>query len=171
MRRALLPLSSALVLSLVAALHGQSTQPTHDDAAAKLFESVGKAYSSARSLALSGTISFDVDAAGNPQKQSAEFTTSFAAPARFRHEVKDQLLVVSNGEKTLIYSPEAKQYAESPALIERCAADKLPEPLPMLLRDQNPALLLAVCTDAAAALVPSDASLSSGEDVVLDQAS
>lgn len=160
-----------VVLSLVTASRGQSTQPTRDDAAVKLLDAVGQAYSSARSLSLAGTISFDLDAAGNPQKQSAEFSTSFAAPALFRHEVKNQLLVVSNGEKTLIFSPEAKQYAESPALRERCDADKLPEPLVMLLREQNPALMFAVCNDAPGALVPADASLSSDEDVILEQTS
>jgi peroxiredoxin/outer membrane lipoprotein-sorting protein len=172
MTRALLPLLSALVLLVAPASLGQSTPPTpstHDDAAVKLLESVGQAYSAVKSLELSGTISFDVDAAGNPQNQSADFTTTFSAPMRFRHEVKDQLLVVSNAEKTLIYSPEAKQYAESPALSERCAVDKLPEPLPMLLREQNPALLLAMCSDAASALVPADASLTSSEDVVLNE--
>lgn len=170
MKQVLLPLTVSVVFVLSSMSVGQSTQPTRDEASARLLESVGQAYSSAKSLNLVGTISLDVDAAGRQQKQSAQFTTSFAAPAKFRHEVKDWILVVASGEKTLIYDPRANQYAEAAALADRVPCSKLPAPLPMLLLEQNPALLLALCTDATSTLVPADSDLSIGDDVKLGEA-
>src|SRR5688572_1345940 len=76
-----------------------STQPTIEPAAQVLLDQVRDAYRNVSSLELAGTFTLDAEAGGEASNKSASFTAAFAAPTKFRHEMKDDVLVVNTGEK------------------------------------------------------------------------
>ncbi len=56
-------------------------------------------YKNLTSLELVGRLTADLDIDGQNTNNSADFTASFAAPNKFRHEMKDDVLLGSTGEK------------------------------------------------------------------------
>jgi peroxiredoxin/outer membrane lipoprotein-sorting protein len=163
MNRTPLVLSLLSLVLLVPHASAQATQPTPASAAAEsrdaLAASVSSAYQKLQSLEQAGTLSVTIDAAGQKSTTEHALSARFAAPAKFVHEVKDQLTVASTGEKTFIYLPPARQYVELAALSEKTTPERMPEGVVEALRDQNPSLLLAIAADPIAALQPIDGSL------------
>ncbi len=145
-----------------------ASQPSVSPAAAVLLDELRNAYTKLSRLDLAGTVSFELDAAGRKESQKAEFSGSFVAPANFRHEMKDDLLVVSNGEKAFVYKIDQKRYLSLDAPKDRSAAQDLPGPIGMQLQQQNPSLLLSVVKDPAAELSAGATSIDRMPDVALD---
>src|SRR5436190_21870626 len=56
-----------------------------------LLDQVRDAYGNLKSAQFSGTISFNFEAGGEDKSFTDSFTSSFVAPARFRHEIKNDL--------------------------------------------------------------------------------
>jgi peroxiredoxin/outer membrane lipoprotein-sorting protein len=153
-------------------LHGQATQPstapTISPAAQSLLDDVKGAYGKLKSLELAGTVSINLDAAGEKSNDKASFTSSYQSPDKFRHEMKDDLLLVSNGEKAFIYKPDAKKYATIDPVKEKVASDELPAPVGSQLQQQNPSLLLAMVKDAGAELAADVSSVDVEPDAQID---
>src|SRR4051794_20757019 len=76
-----------------------ATQASIPADAKAMLDAMAKAYADVKSLSLVGKISLDFDAGREQKQDSTDFTASFVAPNQFRHEVKDDLLVVSTGER------------------------------------------------------------------------
>jgi thiol-disulfide isomerase/thioredoxin/outer membrane lipoprotein-sorting protein len=135
---------------------GQTTKPTTEPSyppqVAALLDQLRDAYAQASSLELSGTISFKFEGGGEERDEAAPFTAVFRAPNQFRHEVKDDLMVVCTGKKGYAYLPAKNQYFEFTAPAERDTKD-LPDALVNVLSEQNPMLLLALSPDAGKRLV------------------
>ena len=79
-----------------------ATQPASRQTTAKIsphaqnaLKEIDSAYSKIKTLALSGTISFEQDVAGRQRKFSTTFTDSVVLPNKFRHEAKDNMLAGS----------------------------------------------------------------------------
>ena len=147
-------------------------------------ERIRDAYGKLTSLDLGGTIKAEFDIAGQRETHDATFTSSFRAPSKFRHEVKDDLVVGSTGDKLYMYQPAANAYllldtpekanddgqpeADAAAPAGRFDPKKMPEPIPQLLDQQNPSLMLALAADASAHLADGIAKIETGPDAKLD---
>jgi peroxiredoxin/outer membrane lipoprotein-sorting protein len=116
--------------------------------AQKLLDQVRTAYSKLKSLELSGNLEFAIDVSGEQKAYGAEFTAMFSAPNKFRHEMKDDVLLISDGVKAYAFSPGIGAYTAGD--IEKGSRDlgKLPSPTVELLNTQNPSLELALADDA-----------------------
>lgn len=122
------------------------------DAQAEL-DSLSKAYASLTSLELAGSLQFDGNIDGKPQKETSAFTSTFQSPNLFRHEMKEDLVVGSTGEKQYVYVPSKKLFAMDDAPKTRAEFTKFPSRASSALGQQNPALLFALSDDAAKALL------------------
>jgi peroxiredoxin len=132
-------------------------------------DAVSKAYKDVKSLTMTGKLTADFDIDGQKVNNAAEFTASFQAPNKFRHEVKDDVQVGSTGEKVYAYQPKAKAYLMADAPKERAAGAKdLPNPMGQILDQQNPSLLLALVADAAAQLLEGVSKVDRVADVKID---
>jgi peroxiredoxin/outer membrane lipoprotein-sorting protein len=140
--------------------------PTTSPAAQAMLDQLKNSYAKLNSLELGGTFALDADAGGQQQHKSAEFTASFQAPTKFRHEMKDDVTVIDTGEKVIAYLPSRNQYSSADAPKERTA--DLPNDIADLLHEQNPSLCLALASDAAAELVEGALSVEKAPDAQLD---
>ncbi|HMB96677.1 MAG TPA: redoxin domain-containing protein [Tepidisphaeraceae bacterium] len=145
-----------------------TTAPTISPAARSALDELKSSYANLKSLDVAGTLAFDLDAGGRKDAEKGEFTGSFQSPAKFRHEMKDDLIAVSNGDKAFVYSIGEKKYLPLDAPKGRTAVEDLPNPLGPELQQQNPSLLLALSTDAAAELSSGTTSVDRDADVVID---
>jgi outer membrane lipoprotein-sorting protein len=82
--------------------------------------------------------------------------------------MKDDVLIVSNGEKTFFYKPDEKKYVPLDSIKERVEEADLPGPLATILEQQNPSLLLAIVKDAAATLIADIDTVDRQADVAID---
>ena len=122
-----------------------TTAPTTLPAEAiKLRGQIDGAYGELKSLAMSGTISADIDIAGQQNKQSQSFKASYAAPGKYRHAIGDEFLLGSTGQKLYTYDSKAKTYLQGDAPAKRGALSQFSIPIPRILEMQNPSLLLAI---------------------------
>src|SRR5690348_6101046 len=120
MRRSKIIVSLTLLATLVSrAALGQSTGPTTQPAtqpatiapdAQAMLDQIRDAYAKVSTLELAGAYSMDMDVAGEPRKSSTTFTAWFEAPNKFRHEMKDDDIVVSTGEKMFSVLVSRNQY-------------------------------------------------------------
>ena len=84
-------------------------------AAKKLLSTTADAYRNLKTLTLSGTITGDFDVDGQKQNHSARFSTTYAAPNKFRHEMKGNMIVGSTGEKVYALAVEDNAYVQKDA--------------------------------------------------------
>jgi peroxiredoxin len=159
-----------LAITFPAVARGQTTQPAIQPAtqpateAAKIspaaqamLDDLRQAYAKLTTLELAGTYSMDMDVAGEQQNRSTTFTASFEAPNKFRHEMKDDVIVVSTGEKLFSVLVSRNQYISVEAPSERTST--LPGGVGDLLHEQNPSLTLALAKDAGAELAESTSAI------------
>src|SRR5688572_31538633 len=117
-----------------------ATQPASvsPDAQAVL-ERVRAAYAKLQGLEVAGTYALELDVAGQRQNKESQFTGSFKAPDRFRHEMTDDALVVGGpgagparggdaNPKAYLYVPGTGKYAEADAPAGRSALMASHEP-------------------------------------------
>lgn len=136
------------------------------DTAKPVLEKMRDAYGKLAGLQMTGTWTADFDVDGETVKQTAEFTSSYAAPNRFRHETKDDLLFGSTGEK--VYAFKQNQYLMNDAPKSRGPVDDLPAVYGSLLKEKNPSLLLAMTDDETPFLVEKATTVDRGEDVTIN---
>lgn len=118
--------------------------------ARQLVNQIADAYSKLHSLNLAGTVSLDLQIEGAaPDKHSSTFTSAYVAPNRFRHEVKDDVLVGNTGQTLYTFQAEPNAYTQAEAPKEKVAAKDLPKSIATLLAMQDPSLLLAVAKNPA----------------------
>ncbi|HSI37342.1 MAG: redoxin domain-containing protein [Phycisphaerae bacterium] len=138
-----------------------------DDAKAELAK-ISAAYKALTALEVAGTLSADIKVGGQAQQERAQITGSFAAPNKFRHEVKDDVVVGSTGTQAYAYRPAKNDYKTADAPKDRVASDKFPSPMKDLLQMQNPALLCALLDDAGKFLEEDVAEVSKIADLKID---
>src|SRR3954452_12334692 len=138
----------------------QSAQASISPEAKPLLDAMAKAYGDAKSLTLVGKLSLDFDAGGEQKHESIDFNASFAAPNQFRHEIKDDVLIVSTGEKVYAYLPAKNEYVVVDAPKERASLKDLSESIGQLLGSQDPALLMAIVTEPAKVLTSGASNIS-----------
>src|SRR5207248_2543990 len=82
---------------------GEKTPAKISPEAQGLLEQMRAAYEKLESAQLDGHIQANVELGGQKQKMKHQFTSSFQAPNKFRHELEDGLIIGSTGEKTYIF--------------------------------------------------------------------
>lgn len=168
-------LGSALAIPLAGA---QTTQPVPqgaqpqqpqaaqiDPKATELVDKVKAAYSKLTALDVAGKVSGNFDVAGQKQQKTQEFTGSYAAPNKFRHQAKEGVLLGSTGEKVYVYSPSENVYVSQDASKEKFV--EVPQPVGNMLFGEDPSLLMAVSADPLKFL--EGATVKRLDDVTIDE--
>jgi thiol-disulfide isomerase/thioredoxin/outer membrane lipoprotein-sorting protein len=137
-------------------------------AAAPLLDQLGAAYKKLTSLELAGTLGGEFDVDGQKDNQKVEVTSSFAAPNKFRHALKDELIVGSTGEQLFIYESAPKVYKTVDTKPQRVRARDLPEPFGQILTSQSVSLALAMSSDPAAEIKSLYQKIDKAADVTID---
>ena len=135
-----------------------------------VLDKLGKSYRDLKSLELVGKVTADFDVNGQQSNNSADFTASFQAPNKFRHEVAEDILIGSTGEKVYAYKTDAQQYLMVDAPKDRTAGKDLPQPMGQILGQQNPSLLLALAPDPGAELLDNITRVEKVDDVKIGDA-
>jgi peroxiredoxin len=160
MRRSIIVLSViVLALAQIAlAAPPPTTQPQTQAKvsadARQILDQATAAYAKLKSLELAGTVTVDLKIQGEqPKIHSIPFTATFAAPNRFRHDAKDDVLLGSTGAKLYTFKPDKNAYTLADAPKDRVQSSDLPHDLATVLFSQDPSLLLAMCKNAAEELL------------------
>jgi peroxiredoxin len=127
-----------------------STRPVVSAEAAAVLEKMKAAYGKLTSLTLAAKVTGDFDVDGQKQNDNAEFTAAYAAPNRFRHEVKDDGFVGSDGEKLYAYTKGRNLYMTVDAPKQKVMLADLPDPFATLLASQDLSLVMAMSPDPSA---------------------
>jgi peroxiredoxin/outer membrane lipoprotein-sorting protein len=150
-------------------LHAEpAAAPVIDPAAGTELDAIRDAYAKLSSLKLSGQMSFYGEIMGKTDLQAAVFAGTFTEPNRFRHEIKDQALVISDGRKAYLFVPKAQKYVEDEAPADRAAFAQTNAQIRSVLQQQNPSLYLALSRDARAEILDGVERVSRRDDVQLD---
>jgi thiol-disulfide isomerase/thioredoxin len=108
------------------------------------------------------------DIAGQKSDNEVAFTSSFAAPNRFRHEAKSDVTIGSTGDKVFAYQPTRNVYAMFDAPKGRAGVGEWPRVVGVMLPYQNPSLLLAMTPSASSGLSDLAGEMRRADDTALD---
>ena len=146
-----------------------ATQPAGQAQDAKpMIDQMAAAYGDLKSLQLAGTVTADFDVAGQKQNKATPFTGAFKAPNEFRHDVPEEITVVSDGKTAYIYGVKENKYLKVDAPTGKQAVADLPVPLPGLLQQQDISLLLALVKDPGAFLTEGGVAATAGQPEQID---
>lgn len=169
---------ASIVLFLVAILAAQATRPADEpqerppvkisDAARPLVDGLRTAYGNIKSLDLAGKVTYELDAADEKQSEVGEFTGSFQVPAKFRHDMKDDIFIASDEKTAYVSMTAKKRHTTVDAPKERMDLGELPHAIVSQLEQQNPALLLTIVKDAGTTLTGGSETADRGPDVTVD---
>ena len=133
-----------------------------------LLDAVRDAYAKLTSLEVTGTISANYLIGAEKQTKSDTFTGTFQSPMKFRHEMKEDMLVVCAGEKVYAYQASQNLFLQQDAPKERVAIKDLPDQVYQIISMQNPSLSLAIAKDASEQLLSDATSVKKLDDVTLE---
>lgn len=138
--------------------------------ARSVLDQLKAAYAELKAVTLDGKLTAHFDVAGKDRTENATFTSSFAAPNKFRHELDQGLLAGSTGDKMYIYNKTDNAYLTKtlPIAAARFKSAEFPQPQASILREQNPSLALALSEDASAELLSGIAIAEKVEDISID---
>ena len=123
--------------------------PTSQPSASIVLENMDTAYSKLQTARFDGKITAHFDVDGQRQDPEISFSSSFAAPNKFRHEAKDNILLDSTGSAVYSYLASRNEYQSADAPKARAASKDWPDVTTRILAQQNPSLLLALSKSAA----------------------
>ncbi len=153
------PARTAMLLTIATSAAAPATQPTTQPVgSADLLAQVDAAYAALTSAQFDGHITAHLDVAGKVEDHDAPFTSSFAGPTKFRHEVPGDVLACSTGAKVYASLTSQSEYTTGDAPKGRVAGTEWPAGVGQILADQNPSLLLALVPSAKAELARAAAS-------------
>jgi len=147
-----------------------ATQPAKvSDDARQLLDQISAAYGKLHALDLTGTITVQLQVEGSElETHSASFTSAFVAPNRFRHEVKDDVLIGSTGRMLYTFQSEANAYTQAEAPKDKVASKELPKAIASLLGMQDPSLMLAISKNPADELLSDVTDATRTDDTKVD---
>ncbi len=158
----------ALAAGLTAVmLHAQTTEPAStakiSPEARALLDKVRDTYAKLDGLDLAGSVSINFEGGGQKKTDHADFTSTFRAPNKFRHDIPNEDTIISTGDKVYAYLNERNEYLQADA--PKARTDALPEDIASLLLDQDPSLSMTMSKDAADLLINNATDVSLGDDV------
>ena len=122
-------------------------------AAQELIKQVKSAYADLKSLKMVGKLSADINVGGQKDDKSIAFLAQFKAPAQYRHEVKDQIVTGSTGQKLYLHEQGQNIYVIFDTGPQKTDYRQLPGVLGQVLEVQDPGLLLAVSSNSVQDLI------------------
>jgi cytochrome c biogenesis protein CcmG/thiol:disulfide interchange protein DsbE len=138
------------------------------DAAKPVLADVDKAYSDVKGMTLGGKLSFEADVGGRQASEKATFTSAYAAPNLFRHDLDGQVTVGYTGASAFAYVPRRNMYVSADAKREKVADGALHTAVATILTSQNPSLLMAISRSPSGALTHGYAKVDKATDVNVD---
>jgi peroxiredoxin len=117
-----------------------------------VLDRINEAYGKLTSLEIAGTISLNVQDGNSKRSHEAKFTTSFLAPNKYRHQVKDHPLLGGTGSKWYGYSPLNNLYTQADSPAGKAQLRDMPEDQAKVLAKQDLSLVLAISKDPSADL-------------------
>lgn len=149
-----------------------ASQPVIDPAAKAVLERASRAYAKLP-IAVEGTLAIHFDVAGMKQEREQKLTAAALDAKHFSHEIEKEVRLVADGKTMNVLDLKQNQFITNKVDDEKAAAEA-DELVGAMLREQNPALLLALSSGSGAQLfggkdeVRLDASANSPEfDVLL----
>jgi len=132
-------------------------------------DAINAAYGKLKSLTLAGTLDFNAIVDEQPRKESSPLTSSFLAPIKFRHDMKDDLLAGCTGEKSFVYFPAQNLYLQVDAPKSKADFSKSRSKVVKALEKQNPGLLMALSDNPSKSLLDEATSVTKGSEKLGDQ--
>jgi thiol-disulfide isomerase/thioredoxin len=159
-----------------------TTQPaTISPQAREILNQIRDAYSSLKSLSITGTIQGHLDIDGVKSDDAGTFTGLYAKQGLFRSEMKDattgnssttqpsgDAMVGNTGDKIYLYFPQQNRYQMVDAPKGKIDLTALGGDISDLLRNQDLSLMLAMADDAGAQLTQEAVSAARVDDVKID---
>jgi len=127
--------------------HAGLVQAAISPEARKELDALKEAYVSLTSLDLAGTFSFKFDINGKTGDNSDAFNASYASPGRFRHEMKNDILLGATGQKIYAVKIDENEYLLKDQSKEKMTLANLPLTISRLVSSQNPSLAMALSAD------------------------
>ena len=128
-----------------------ANQPTVDSVDSVLAD-MDAAYAKLQSAQFDGRINWHLVAQGEHQDEQVPFTSSYAAPNKFHHQAKGDVLVGSTGSTAYLYLADRNEYQSNDAPKARALSTDWPQAVVKILAQQNPSLMLAVSKSATGEL-------------------
>jgi thiol-disulfide isomerase/thioredoxin/outer membrane lipoprotein-sorting protein len=154
-----------LLVSLMALFSIGAGQPASDVSA--ILQQVNAAYANLQTAEFDGHVIGHFDVGGEQKDQDVPFTSTWRSPNLFRHQLKDDVLVGSTGEKVYAYDPDRKVYISNDAPKDRADLSSWPTTVASILQQQNPSMLLTLAGSAAGPLNDRAADMTRLPDTVL----
>jgi thiol-disulfide isomerase/thioredoxin len=115
-----------------------------EPAANVVLQKMEKAYQDLHSAELNGHVEINLDFPGTCEVTNQSFESSFETPNKFKHQMKDGILIGSDGNKGFIYDKSSQSYARFDFPMARMPIEGLPPLVPHILQVRNPSLLFAI---------------------------
>jgi len=112
-----------------------------------VLDRINEAYGKLTTLELGGTISLNVEDGGAKRANEAKFTSSFLAPNKYRHQVKDHPLLGGTGSKWYGYSTLNNLYTQADSQAGKALLHDMPEDQAKVLAMEDLSLVLAISKD------------------------
>jgi thiol-disulfide isomerase/thioredoxin len=149
--------------------HGTATAVLPAEVQSLLSE-VAATYATLEQLQLTGTLTADIDAAGQKQLETRPFTAAYLKPNFFRHELSGEITLGSTGQQLFIYQGKLDRYAATDAPGGPGIMALLPRQMADIIRMQNPSLALALSATGLSDLTTGVTTAALVDDVVIDAA-
>lgn len=107
-------------------------------------ERMTEAYGKLDGFSVRGQFSAELDIAGQTSQETKQFEASYGGPLKFRHEIKDEMLLGGTGRQVYVYSIAEKAYLQAVMDTSASSTPPMPAPMPQILRAQNPALWMVL---------------------------
>lgn len=115
-----------------------------------ILRQLSQAYGRLKSLEVSGSYSLKIEGPAQGGAESSSFSGVYQASNRFRHEVKDQMVLGCTGRKLYAYSYTSGAYIQADAPAGKLSVRDWPREVGEILPMQDPALALAAAEDPVA---------------------
>lgn len=168
MKRATIAAALACGLIWAAGLKAQEATSVVSPEAKAQLDKMAAAYEKVEGFSVSGKFAAELDVAGQTTNEAKTFEASYAGPMRFRHEVKDEMLIGGTGSKVFVFSMGEKAFMQSELESGSMDVSAMPAPMPQILRAQNPALWMALAKGPVDELTRGAAKVSVVEDTQID---
>lgn len=129
---------------------------------------VSASYAKLEQLNLAGTLTADIDAAGQKQLETRPFVSSYLKPNFFRHELTGEITLGSTGQQLFIFQGKLDRYAATDAPGGPGIMALLPRQMSDILRMQNPSLALALSPNGLSDLTAGVTAAAFAPDEVID---
>lgn len=161
-------LAAYAIIGSTFALAQATTQP----AAAPLkippsIQRMSDAYRKLKSLSVAGTLDLQADISGEKDSRHADFTASYTSPLRFKHEIKQDVVVADTGDKVYLFLPTTNIYTVTDAPASPAKFSDFSDDVRGVLESQDLSLALALSENPTQELLSDATAIAPAADVTI----